>query len=90
MELTMRACDTLEIDRSLSSCRRAPRTLEVQHLCDWLESQAWMMDAWIGDAIERSSDPDVIAALCQHREWLHARIDEFRSQRRHPAARNNA
>jgi hypothetical protein len=63
--------------------------LEAQHLCEWLEGQAWMMDAWIGDAMERSSETQVVVALCEHREWLRARIDEFRAEgRRHGATGN--
>jgi hypothetical protein len=85
----MRACENAELDRTQSVCRRAPQTLEAQHLCEWLESQAWMMDAWIGDAMERSRETGVVDALCEHREWLRARIDEFRSQARRQGAVSN-
>jgi hypothetical protein len=58
-------------------------------MCDWLESQAWMIDAWIGDALERSNDTEFVVALCQHREWLRAQIDAFRSRRLQRAAHND-
>jgi hypothetical protein len=80
----MRACENPDPDRPHSACLRAPQTLEARHLCDWLETQAWMMDAWIGDAMDRATEMELVAALCEHREWLHARIDEFRSLARQP------
>jgi hypothetical protein len=82
----MRSCEGQDLDRIQTACLRAPQTWETQHLCDWLEAQAWMMDAWIDDAMERSRETDVVVALCEHRAWLRARIDEFRSRARQQGA----
>jgi hypothetical protein len=76
---------SVTVAKAISSnpgCCFAPQDFNNRSLRDWLETQAWMMDAWIDEAMDRASDAVTLEALLVHRSWLGARIAEMHGRRR--------